>query len=84
MKQRFAVLINGEKPKIYRVPLNKSARIINGFPFQHVKFFENLNDAKAAACDIAESSEILPTSQIEKLRNTFSQLTEDRVETYFF
>ncbi len=84
MEQRFAVLAEGEKPKIYKVPINKTARIINEFPFQNVEIFENLNDAKVAAWAIAESWQILPTPQNEELRNSLSQLTEDRVEAYFF
>ena len=84
MGQRFAVLAGGENPKIYKVPYKKVARFINEFPFQHVEIFETLNDAKVEAWAIAEKFEMRPPSQNEELRNTLSQLTEDRVETYFF
>ena len=84
MEQRFAVLADGEKPKIYKVPFNKSARIINEFPFQHVEIFETLNDAKVEAWTIAEKIDIRSPSQNKELRDTLSKLTEDRVETYFF
>jgi len=84
MEQRFAVLAEGEKPKIYKVPINKTARIINEFPFQRVEVFEDLNDARAALWAIAKSCGNLPTSQTEELRDTLLQLTEDRVESYFF
>ena len=83
MKQRFAVLVDGERPKIYKVPFNKTARIINELPFQYVEFFENLKDAKVATWALAENCESLPTSLIEELQNKLFQLTEDRVETYF-
>ena len=84
MEQRFAVLAEGEKPKIYKVPFNRTARIINEFPFQHVEVFETLSAAKLAAWTLAESLEMRLQSQNEELRSTLVQLTEDRVETYFF
>ncbi len=84
MEQRFAVLAEGEKPKIYKVPFNRTARIINEFPFQHVEVFETLSAAKLAAWTLAESLEMRLQSQNEELRGTLAQLTEDRVETYFF
>ncbi len=84
MKQRYAVLAEGEQPKIYKVPLNKTARVINEFPFRHVEICKSLNDAKEEAWAIAERFEMRPPSQNEELRNTLSQLTEDRVETFSF
>ena len=84
MEHRFAVLAEGEKPKIYKVPFNKTARIVNEFPFQHVKIFETLSDAKVEAWAIAERFEMRPLSQNQELRDTLSQLTEDRVETISF
>jgi hypothetical protein len=84
MEQRFAVLAEEEKPKIYKVPFNRTARIINEFPFQHVEVFETLGAAKLAAWTLAESLEMRLQSQNEELRNTLAQLTEDRVETYYF
>ncbi len=84
MEQRFAVLAEGEKPKIYKVPFNRTARIINEFPFQHVEVFETLSAAKLAAWTLAESLEMRLQSQNEELRSTLAQLTEDRVEIYFF
>ncbi len=83
MKQRFAVLAEGEQPKIYKVPLNKTARVINEYPFQQVEVFETLSAAKLAAWTLAESFEMRLQSQNEELRSTLSQLTEERVETYF-
>ncbi len=84
MEQRFAVLAEGEKPKIYKVPFNRTARIINEFPFQHVEVFETLSAAKIGAWTLAESLEMRLQSQNEELRSTLAQLTEDRVEAYFF
>ena len=84
MDQHYAVLAEGEHPKIYKVPLNKTARVINEFPFQQVEVFETLSAAKLAAWTLAESLEMRLQSQNEELRNTLAQLTEDRVETYYF
>ena len=95
MEQRFAVLAEGKKPKIYKVPFNKTARFINEFPFRHVEIFETLNDAKKAVLAIAGSAqpndsskisnyETRPPPQNEELLKTLSQLPEDRVETYYF
>ncbi len=84
MEQRFAVLGEEGKPKIYKVPFNRTARFINEFPFQHVEVFETLSAAKLAAWTLAESLEMRLQSQNEDLRSTLAQLTEDRVETYFF
>ncbi len=84
MKQRYAVFAEGEQPKIYKVPLNKTARVINEFPLQQVEVFETLSAAKLAAWTLAESFEMRLQSQNEELRSTLSQLTEDRVETFFF
>ncbi len=84
MEHRFAVLAEGEKPKIYKVTYNKTARIINENPFRHVEIFETLNDAKVEAWAIAERFQMRPLSQNKELRITLAQLTEDRVEVYCF
>ena len=95
MEQRFAVLAEGATPKIYKVPVNKTARLINEFPFQHVEIFKTLNDANIAALGFARNaqpnqnskisiSDPRPQTQIEELRNALSQLTENHVETYYF
>ncbi len=95
MEQRFAVLDEGGKPRIYKVPIYQTARLINEFPFRKVEIFETLNDAKEAALAIvsraeasAESSIAMfskpATSQNEELRTALSELTEHRVERYYF
>ena len=49
MEQRFAVLAEGENPKIYNVPYKMMARFIIEFPFRKVKIFETLNERMVAA-----------------------------------
>ncbi len=95
MEQRFAVLDEGAKPRIYKVPINQTARLINEFPFRKVEIFETLNDAKEAALAIVSRAEASAkpsiamfskpaTSPNEELREALLELTEDRVERYYF
>ncbi len=95
MEQRFAVLDEGVKPRVYKVPIYQAARLINEFPFQKVEIFETLNDAREAALTLVERAEASAkpsiamfsksaTSQNEELRRALSELTEDRVERYYF
>ncbi len=95
MEQRFAVLAEGAKPKIYKLPVNQTARLINEIPGKKVEVFETLNDAKEAALAIVSRAEASAkpsiamfskpaTPQNEELRKALSELTEDRVKRYNF
>ena len=95
MEQRFAVLDEGAKPRIYKVPTYQTARFINEFPFRKVEIFETLNDAKEAALAVVSRAEASakssiamflkpPTTQNEDLRKALLELTENRVERYYF
>ena len=95
MKQRFALLDEGAKPKIYKVPVNQTARLVNEVPFRKVEIFVSLNEAKEAAVASASRAQAngkskismfatRPTAEDEELLKTLSELTEDRVETYHF
>ena len=95
MEQRFVVLVEGSKPKIYKIPVNQTARLINGIPGRKVEVFETLNDAREAALALVERAKanakpgiamfsILPDPEIAELLKTLSELTEDRVERYYF
>ena len=95
MEQRSAVLDEGGNPRIYKVPIYQMARLINEFPLRKVEIFETLNDAKEAALAIvsrAEASAKPSTamfskpaiSQNEDLRKARLELTENRVERYYF
>ena len=46
MEQRFVVFDGGAEPRIYRTPLNQTARLINEFPNRKPVVYENLKDAK--------------------------------------
>jgi len=78
MEQRFVVFDGGAEPRIYRSPLNQTARLINEFPNRQPVVYENLKDAKDAA--LAIINQLAP--QNWQLRKTISELTEGRVETY--
>lgn len=95
MKHRFAVLEEGSRPRIFKVPVSQSARLVNEFPDRKVEIFETLPDAKAAALALIERIRantrpraamfsIKPTNEDDELRKLVSELSEDRVETYFF
>ncbi|MEE8500478.1 MAG: hypothetical protein V3S27_07870 [Kiloniellales bacterium] len=95
MERRFAVLDEGAKPRIYKVPVNQTARLVNEFPFRKVEIFESFSEAKEAALAIAGRARAAgkhknslfatrPTAADEELRNRLSELTEERVETYYF
>lgn len=95
MEQRFSVLDEGAEPRIYKVPIYQTARLINEFPFRKVEIFETLSDAKEAALAVISRAEASAksgiamfskpaTPQIEEMRKALSGLTEDRVERYYF
>ncbi len=49
MEQRFAMHAEGDRPKIYKLPVNQTARLINEIPGWAVEVFETLTDAKEAS-----------------------------------
>ncbi len=86
MKQHFALFTDGHTPKIYKLPVIQTARLINEFPGRKVEVFETLDSAKEAALAIIMSTLIAskPAPGDEELLKTLSELTEDRIERYFF
>ncbi len=77
------------------MPVNQTARLVNEFPFRKVEIFESFSEAKEAALAIAGRARAAgkhknslfatrPTAADEELRNRLSELTEERVETYYF
>ena len=95
MEQRFAVFAEGPRPKIYKFPINLTARLINEIPGRDVEVFETLNDAREAALAIIKHTQentkpngVLFSARAnpedEDLLNSLSELTEDRVERYPF
>jgi hypothetical protein len=95
MQHRFAVLEEGTKPRIFKVPVNQTARLVNEFPDRDVEVFEALNDAKQAALAIIIRREAAvrpsitnfsnqPRPENQALRESLAELTEDSCETYYF
>ena len=77
------------------MPVNQTARLVNEFPFRKVEIFESFSEAKEAALAIAGRARAAgkpktslfatrSTAADEELRNRLSELTEERVETYYF
>jgi hypothetical protein len=95
MKQRFAVFTEWRKPKIYKFPMNQTARLINEVPGRKVEIFETLSGARDAALALIKLAKEnakpsigmfsnQPNPEDEELAKTLSELTEDRVEKYHF
>ncbi len=95
MEQRFALLAEGAKLNIYKLPVNQTARLINEDAGRKVLVFETLNDAREAALALVERAKAnakpgvavfsaRPQLNIEELLNTLSELTEGRVERFPF
>ena len=93
MEYRFFIIFEGSDPKIYKVPVCQTARLINEFPRQKFTIYETLEDAKQAALMITnrapakpKRSTMLfpgqPASENEDLPTTSLKLTEDRVEMF--
>ena len=94
MEYRYVMFETGSEPEIYKVPLNRTARLVNEYPDRKLEVFETLKDATAAALAYIERAEASsrsgsslfstgPSPEIEALRSKLSGLTEDRVETFF-
>ena len=95
MEQRFVVFDDGSGPRIYRIPVNRTARLVNELRDRKVQVFETLNGAKEAALAIAGRAETdakpsftsfvpAPPAGNQESRKALSELTEERVETYYF
>ncbi len=86
MEQRFALFNDGHTPKIYKLPVNQTARLINEFPGRKVEVFETLDSAREAALVIIMSAlnASKPPPEDKGLLKTLLELSEDRVEKYLF
>ncbi len=93
MVYSFFVIVEGSDPKIYKIPRQRTARLISEFPDQKFQIYETLQDAKRAALTIVDRAPKKakagivqlpgqPTTQNKDLGTTISELTEDRVDTY--
>ncbi len=95
MEQHFALLTEGHKLKIYKLPVSQMARLINEIPGRKIEVFETLDSARKAALAIIESANAnakpkiglfasKPAPEDEESLKTLSELTEDRFERYHF
>ncbi len=93
MGYRFFIIVRGSDPKIYKVPVCQTARLISEYPDQKIKIYETLQDAKRAALMIAKRAPPKPKCSItqlpgqlanenEDLRTKTLKLTENGVETF--
>ncbi len=86
MEQRFALFSDGHTPKIYKLPVNQTARLINEFPGRKVEVFETLDSARKAALATIMSAlnASKPAPDDKGILKTLLELTEDRIEKYLF
>ncbi len=93
MEYRYFIIAKGSDPKIYKVAVCQTARLISEYPGQKFAIYETLHDAKQAAIVIANQAPEKPkcsitqfpgqpASEIEDLRTATLKLTEDRVERF--
>ena len=69
MEQRFAVIAEGATPKVYKLSINQTARLIDEVPGRKVEVFETLNDAREAALTLVESAKANARPGISILSN---------------
>ena len=95
MQQRFFVYVEGSIPRIYRIPVSHTARLLNELADRNPEVFDSLAAAKEAALTIINQrpkrkslaitkSSFLPSTENEDLRRTIDDLTEDDVERFRF
>ncbi len=93
MEHRFVLLGTESRPEIFKVQLNMTARLVNQYPDRKVAIFETLKEATMAGLASIEHVESRsrsgvsvfatePSPEVVALRRRFSELTEDRVETF--
>ena len=94
MSTRFVVMDSGLTTSIYKIPSNQTARLKNEYGNEGLELFDELEDAKQAALQIIarhdEASRqdhrrftFKADPQIADLKSQLSDLTEDRIETFF-
>ena len=93
MEYRFVLLGTESRPEIFKVQLNMTARLVNQYPDRRVAIFKTLKEATMAALALIARAEVQSrsgtltfatgrASEIAALRRRFSELTEDRIETF--
>ncbi len=91
MDQRYVLFEEFVGPRIYKIPINQTARVINDYPDCKVEIFETLAAAKGAALTIVERAWQGPKRSLMdftgrskpqnvELRRTISELNEHTVK----
>jgi len=58
---------SGSQPLIYKVPLNRTARLVNEYPNRNVGVFATLKDAREAALAFIEQVEARSRLQLDSI-----------------
>ena len=94
MRARFVIVDHGLDSGIYKIFAQQTARLLNEFGEENIEIFDSLEDAKGAAfaivkryADEAAQSQwqfsFRPDSRVENLGALLSDLSADRVQTFF-
>ena len=95
MTTRFVVVDHGLDTNVYKINANQTARLKNEFGNEGIELFDDLEQAKQAALAILgryeeaskeasrRSFSFQSDNRLDSLKRSLSDLTEDRVETFF-
>jgi hypothetical protein len=94
MSTRFVVVDHGLDTGLYRIDTHQTARLLNEFGKENIEIFDSFEAAREAALLIinryAEAwtqsqwrFSFRANPQVESLKKEISELTADRVETFF-
>ncbi len=94
MERCFVVFDEESGSRIYKIPINRTARLVNEFRGRRVHVFETLDATKDAALAIVGRAEAsakpsvtsfvpAPAARNQDARKALSVLTEARVEAYY-
>lgn len=95
MTTRFVVVDHGLDTSIYKIHANQTARLRNEFGNEGIELFDDLEQAKQAALAILgrheeaskeggrRSFSFQSDNRFDSLKTAVSNLTEDRVVTFF-
>ena len=94
MTTRFVVVDHGLDTGVYKIAAHQTARLLNEFGKENIEIFDTLEAAREAAlliiCRYDETQNqsqwrfsFRANPQVESVKKEISELTADRVETFF-
>ena len=94
MSTRFVVVDHGLDTGVYKIATHQTARLLNEFGKENIEIFDSLEAAREAALQIICRYDEARTHsrwrvsfrsnpQVESVKKEISELTVDRVETFF-